>query len=177
MINRYLLLSLFWLPQLFCLRKKESTFRSPLDVPLYLSGTFAELRTDHFHSGIDIRTNGREGLPVYAIADGFVSRVAVAPGGFGKALYVDHPASGHTSVYAHLQRFAPAIAAWAKSKQYEKESFSINIYTEKELFPVKKAISSAIQATQVLREARTCISRLGMLPARKCSTRFSLALR
>ncbi len=139
MINRYLLLSLFLAASVVLpAQKKESTFRSPLDVPLYLSGTFAELRTDHFHSGIDIRTNGREGLPVYAIADGFVSRVAVAPGGFGKALYVDHPASGHTSVYAHLQRFAPAIAAWAKSKQYEKESFSINIYTEKELFPVKK---------------------------------------
>lgn len=85
-------------------------YRKPVDLPMKLAGTFGELRPDHFHSGIDIRTNGVEGLPVYAVADGFVSRIAVSPVGFGKAVYIDHPSTGHTSVYGHLQRFEGRIA-------------------------------------------------------------------
>ncbi|NLH52928.1 MAG: M23 family metallopeptidase, partial [Bacteroidales bacterium] len=78
-------------------------FISPLTRPLRLSGTFGELRPDHFHAGIDIKTNQEEGWPVIAIADGYVSRIAISPTGYGKALYIDHP-GGYTSVYAHLQR-------------------------------------------------------------------------
>lgn len=113
-------------------------YRKPVDLPMKLAGTFGELRPDHFHSGIDIRTNGVEGLPVYAVADGFVSRIAVSPVGFGKAVYIDHPSTGHTSVYGHLQRFEGRIAQWVKAQQYEKESFTINIYTKPELFPIKR---------------------------------------
>ncbi|MBU1370373.1 MAG: M23 family metallopeptidase [Bacteroidetes bacterium] len=113
-------------------------YRSPLDIPLYLSGTFAELRSNHFHSGIDIRTQGVEGKPVFAIGDGFVSRIAVSPFGFGKALYINHP-EGYTSVYAHLQRFSPEIEAWVKQQQYAAKSYGVNLYLTADQFVVKKS--------------------------------------
>jgi hypothetical protein len=100
-------------------------FRSPLNIPLYLAGNFGEIRSNHFHSGLDIKTNQREGLPVYAVADGYVSRLRVQIGGFGNALYIDHP-NGVTSVYAHLQRFNPVIASRVKALQYEKQSFPVD---------------------------------------------------
>lgn len=113
------------------------TYRSPLDIPISLSGTFAELRSNHFHSGIDIRTQGVEGHKVFAIGDGYVSRIAVSPFGFGKAIYVNHP-DGFTSVYAHLQRFSPEIEAYVKQEQYRQKSFAINLYLKPEQFPIKK---------------------------------------
>ncbi len=112
-------------------------FRSPLDIPLKLSGTFGELRTNHFHSGLDIRTNSVEGLNIYAAADGFVSRVKVSAYGYGLALYVDHP-NGYTTVYAHLQQFQGAIADWVYKKHYEKESFELDITLYPNELPVKK---------------------------------------
>ena len=84
-------------------------FHSPLDIPLFLSGTFAELRGNHFHGGIDIKTQGVEGKAVYAVADGYVSRIKISPWGYGNALYITHP-NGHTSVYGHLQKFSNEIA-------------------------------------------------------------------
>jgi len=101
----------------------QDYFRSPLDIPIVLAGTFAELRSNHFHSGIDIKTKGTQGLKIYGIADGYVSRIKVAHFGYGKALYVTHP-NGYTSVYAHLQKFSPEIEACIKAKQYEKISIS-----------------------------------------------------
>ncbi|HMM12565.1 MAG TPA: M23 family metallopeptidase [Bacteroidales bacterium] len=115
-------------------------YRMPVDLPLHLSGTFAEFRADHFHSGIDIRTGGVEGHPVYAIADGYVSRVVVSPVGFGKAVYIDHPATGHASVYAHLQRFAPPINKYVRDEQYRQERFAVNLNPEANLLPVKKGM-------------------------------------
>ncbi len=101
-------------------------FRSPLAIPLYLAGNFGEIRSNHFHSGLDIKTNQREGLPVYATADGYISRLRVQIGGFGNALYINHP-NGVTSVYAHLQKFNPVIVSRVKSLQYEKQSFPIDV--------------------------------------------------
>lgn len=118
-------------------------YRNPIDIPIFLSGTFAELRSNHFHSGIDIRTASKSGQKVYAIENGFVSRVAVSPGGFGKALYIDHP-DGHTSVYAHLQQFEGEIAAYVKQQQYKQESFEVNLYLEKDAIQVKKGQIVAI---------------------------------
>ncbi len=112
------------------------TYRSPLDIPIYLSGTFAELRSNHFHSGIDIRTQGVEGHRVFAVGDGYVSRIAVSPFGFGKAIYVNHP-EGYTSVYAHLQRFSPEIEAYVKQEQYRQKSYAINLYLIPEQFALK----------------------------------------
>lgn len=116
----------------------QNYFRSPLDIPLYLSGSFGELRPNHFHSGLDIKTNAKEGYPVYAIADGYVSRIRVQTVGFGNSIYVTHP-NGYVSVYAHLKSYAPKIAAEAKRKEYEKESFEMDeMYSEPTGIKVRK---------------------------------------
>ena len=118
-------------------KPKENFFRSPLDIPIVLAGTFAELRPDHFHGGIDIKTKQREGLAVYATADGFVSRIKVALFGYGKAIYIDH-ANGTTTVYAHLQKYSPRINAIVKSYQYSKEKFEVEMLNIKDSIKVKK---------------------------------------
>lgn len=112
-------------------------FRPPLDIPLYLSGTFGELRSNHFHSGIDIKTQGVEGKNVYAVADGYVSRVKVSAGGYGKALYITHP-NGTVSVYGHLKSFNSAIEKYIRELQYANESFEVEAFPTKETLPVKK---------------------------------------
>lgn len=115
----------------------KDIFRSPLDVPLILAGTFGELRSNHFHSGIDIKTQQRQGLPVYAIADGTVTRIKVSLWGYGKALYLAHP-NGHTSVYAHLQKFSPEIEAYIKRIQYERRSYEVEVFPDFGELSVKK---------------------------------------
>ncbi|HXH20085.1 MAG TPA: M23 family metallopeptidase, partial [Chitinophagales bacterium] len=101
--------------------------RSPLDIPLILAGTFGEIRVSHFHSGIDIKTNGKTGLPVYAVASGFVSRIKISKTAYGKALYLEHP-NGYTTVYAHLQNFSARIEQYIREVQYKKESFEVDEY-------------------------------------------------
>ena len=112
-------------------------FRSPIDFPIRLSGTFGELRTDHFHSGIDIKTNGSTGENIYAIADGYVSRIKVSSVGFGKALYITHP-NGYVSVYAHLSKFNKNIQKLVLEKQYEREEYVVNIFPDKDKIILKK---------------------------------------
>ncbi len=112
-------------------------FSSPLDISLFPSGTFGELRNNHFHSGLDIRTQQREGLPVYAAADGYVSRINVQHFGYGKALYILHP-NGYSTVYAHLQKYAGEIEKYVKKQQYNKESYEIQLYPEVSVLSVKK---------------------------------------
>ncbi|MCX2720032.1 M23 family metallopeptidase [Lentiprolixibacter aurantiacus] len=107
----------------------KEVFRPPLDIPLILAGTFGELRSNHFHSGIDIKTQQRQGLPVYAIADGTVTRIKISHWGYGKALYIAHP-NGYTSVYAHLQKFAPEIEQFVKQVQYQKQSYEVEIFPD-----------------------------------------------
>lgn len=102
-------------------------FRSPLDIPINLSGTFGELRPNHFHSGLDIRTNNVEGLPVYASADGMIVRIKVSTFGYGKALYIAHP-NGYTTVYGHLQKFSDKIEAYVKEQQYKQKSYEVELY-------------------------------------------------
>ena len=105
----------------------QDYFESPLEIPLILAGTFAELRSNHFHGGLDIKTQQREGLEVLAAAKGFVSRIKISHFGYGKALYITHP-NGYTTVYGHLQHFNPAIEAYIKKRQYKKESFEIELF-------------------------------------------------
>ena len=109
----------------------QNYFTSPLDITLVLSGTFAELRSNHFHSGLDIKTQGKEGFKTYAAAEGYVSRIKISRYGYGKALYVTHP-NGYTTVYAHLQKFAPKIEAYVKEEQYKKESFELELFPNAE---------------------------------------------
>lgn len=113
-------------------------YTAPLNFRMLLSGTFGELRSNHFHAGIDIKTEGVEGQKVYAIADGYVSRIKVSTWGYGKAIYITHPTTGHTSVYAHLQKFSTKIDSIVKKEHYKKESFEINFYPKKDELIVKQ---------------------------------------
>lgn len=136
-----LLVLLFATLPLFAQTSHESYprdyFRSPLDIPLYLSGSFGELRNNHFHSGLDFRTQQKEGFNVYAAADGYVSRIKISPYGYGKALYIDHP-NGYTTVYGHLQSGSGAIEAYIKSEQYRQRQFEIEVFPKPGELVVKK---------------------------------------
>ena len=109
----------------------------PLDVPMSFSGTYGELRHDHFHSGVDWRVGGRVGDPVRAIKRGYISRVSVSPWGYGNGMYITHP-DGTTSVYGHLQCFCDAVAARVEEAQFENESFSVDLRFGPEVFPVQQ---------------------------------------
>lgn len=117
--------------------QQKADFRPPLDIPLVLSGNFGELRTDHFHSGIDFKTQGVSGHKVFAIESGTVSRIKVHPGGYGKALYVDH-SNGFTSVYGHLSSYSPAIEKYIKDIQYQRKLHAVDVFPKAgELFVEK----------------------------------------
>ncbi|MGB5928939.1 MAG: M23 family metallopeptidase, partial [Cyclobacteriaceae bacterium] len=108
-----------------------------------LAGTMGELRSSHYHGGIDIKTEQREGFEVYATQDGYISRIKVSGYGYGNAMYVQHP-DGNTSVYGHLQRFLDDVADYVRGQQYEREAFGVDLFPEKEMFPVKKGDVIAI---------------------------------
>jgi len=112
-------------------------FINPLEIPLVLSGTFGELRTNHFHAGLDIKTQKQEGLNVIASAEGYISRINVSLWGYGNALYITHP-NGYTTVYGHLKKFSPKIEQFVKKHQYEKESFTIRLYPKSNELKITK---------------------------------------
>jgi len=118
-------------------RYPANYFRSPIDFSVSLSGSFGEIRKNHFHSGIDIRTQGVQGKPVYAVADGYVARVLVSPWGFGRAIYVAHP-NGYTTVYGHLRSFNGKLSSWVRAQQYKDESFALDAEVPAGLIKVKK---------------------------------------
>lgn len=111
--------------------------RKPMDIPVLLSGNFGELRSNHFHSGIDFKTQGVEGKPIHSVQDGYVSRISVSPWGYGNGLYITHP-DGTTTVYGHLQKFSQKITTYLKEKQYEQESFNVNLSLTPDELPVKE---------------------------------------
>lgn len=113
----------------------DDYFTSPLGIDLRLAGSFAEMRSNHFHSGLDIKTNGRPGYRVYSTADGWISRISVSPSGFGNALYVTHP-NGYMTVYAHLDRFEEPFASFVRDLQYRQERFDVQYFPERNEFPV-----------------------------------------
>ena len=136
MLNRSLILGLL-LTAPFLQAQSNFAPSPPLDIPLVLSGTFAELRGNHFHGGIDIKTQGRSGLKVFSVADGYISRIAVSPYGYGNALYIRHP-EGYTSVYGHLNAFAPEIEQWVEDQFRDRSKNDGNLYPSAEQFPVSK---------------------------------------
>jgi hypothetical protein len=136
-LSRFLFISILFFNTLNDSPKDKSIFISPVKIPLLLSSNFGELRFDHFHSGLDIKTQGVTGKEVVASASGFIYRITVSPGGFGKALYVRHP-SGFSTVYGHLERFTPEIEAYVVARQYEKKSFLVTLFPERDKFPVKQ---------------------------------------
>ena len=122
---RYYLLTIFFLYASIINSQNSGDY--PLEIPIILSGTFGELRPNHFHAGIDIKTKGTEGFKVYSIGDGYVSRIQITHGGYGKALYIKHD-NGQSSVYAHLKKFSPKIEKIVKEIQYSKESYTFRTY-------------------------------------------------
>lgn len=131
MLNRIFFVALLFFSLSFFGQENypQDAFRSPLDIPLILAGTFGELRSNHFHSGIDIKTQQRQGLPIYAIGTGTVTRIKVSLYGYGKVMYVAHP-NGYTSVYGHLQKFAPEIEEYIKKIQYNKKSYEVEVFPD-----------------------------------------------
>lgn len=112
-------------------------FSNPLEIELILNGNFGESRPSHFHSGIDIKTQFKEGLNVFSSAEGYVSRISIKHGGFGKALYINHP-NGYTTVYAHLKKFNKKIEDYIKKIQYNKKSYQIEHYLKKDVIRIFK---------------------------------------
>src|SRR5436190_18389606 len=115
----------------------QNYFRNPLSIPIQLVANFGEIRADHFHMGLDIRTQSRENLPVYAAADGYVSRIKIEKNGYGRAIYITHP-NGYTTVYGHLNVFYKALEDRVKAKQYSDEKWEQDINFSANEFPVTK---------------------------------------
>lgn len=115
----------------------KNYFKSPLDIPLQLSGNFGELRTNHFHAGLDFRTQQKEGFNVYAAAEGYISRIKISSYGYGKAIYVTHP-NGFTTLYGHLQKGSPRLEKYIHSKQYEEKSYEIEVFLKPNELAVKQ---------------------------------------
>lgn len=132
-----LLLAINFIPCTQAQHTPEESMLPPLDIPAYLSGSFGELRGGHFHSGVDIKTQGRIGIPIQAPADGYVSRINISSGGYGKALYINHP-NGTTTVYGHMHSFAPQIAKWVEQQQYKYHKFEVNLFPKANQFRIKK---------------------------------------
>ena len=103
------------------------SLRRPFDFTLVLSGNFGELRSNHFHSGIDFKTQGEIRKSIHCAYDGYVSQVSVSGGGYGRALYITHPEIGLTTVYAHLDQYAPKIDSIVRTEQYRRETFEIDL--------------------------------------------------
>lgn len=122
-------------------------FISPLDFPLYLSANFGELRANHFHGGLDFKTQNVTGKPVRSIAGGYVSRVTVSFGGFGKVIYVTHP-NGYTSLYGHITDFNPEISAYVENYQYKHETFEADLFFQPDQFPVDQGEIIALSGNE-----------------------------
>ncbi len=114
-----------------------STFESPLKIPLFLSGNYGELRSTHFHAGIDLKTQGKTGQPVYSAREGYISRIKIQSRGYGHSIYITHP-NGYKTVYAHLDKFNPEIQEYVKQNQYNLQSFEVNLYPPKDKFRLEK---------------------------------------
>ncbi|MGV8962783.1 MAG: M23 family metallopeptidase [Candidatus Saccharimonadaceae bacterium] len=123
-------------------------YGQPLNIPSQLSANFGELRNNHFHSGLDFKTQQVVNKPVFAVADGFISRISVSPGGYGFALYIDHPTQKQTSVYGHLNSFSKQIADYVEQKQYKQESFRVDLQLEAGEIPVTKGEQIALSGNR-----------------------------
>jgi hypothetical protein len=121
----------------------KADFIMPMRVPMNLSGNFGETRKSHFHMGLDIKTNEREGEPVVAVGDGYISRINVSPYGYGNALYITHP-NGYTSVYGHLQRFSEPLMEVLRAEQYKNKSFATEFYPKPNQYLVKQGEQIAL---------------------------------
>ena len=123
--------------------KSQNSGDYPVDIPIILSSSFGELRPNHFHSGIDIKTQGIEGFEVFSIGDGYISRIQITLGGNGKAIYLKHD-NGQSSVYAHLKEFSPRIEQIVKNIQYSNKSYTLRKYPKADEYRISKKRSYRI---------------------------------
>jgi hypothetical protein len=128
---------------LICLNLAFAVIRAqnltlPIVFPISLAGNYAELRKNHFHMGLDFRTDNKENLRIIAVEDGYISRMVIAPNGYGKAIYIHHPQQGFTSVYAHLNAFRPDMEWWINQVQYARQLNAIDTSFAQAKFFVKK---------------------------------------
>ena len=143
---RYLfsfLLSVIISYSVFAQTKYQNDYHSPLGIPLVLSSNFGELRPNHFHMGLDFKTNGKIGYRLYSVEKGHVSRIKVSPYGYGKVVYIDHP-NGVTSVYAHCSEFKGPIDSIVKATQIEQQNYAVEVFPKKGEIPVSKGQVIAI---------------------------------
>jgi murein DD-endopeptidase MepM/ murein hydrolase activator NlpD len=136
-MHRFIALLFFQIITSQIFGQNNYSFHPPVDIPMILSGNFGELRADHFHSGIDIKTRGTIGHPVFSMEEGYVSRIKVQANGYGKSIYIDHP-NGYTSVYGHLDRYREDIAAYVNEMQYKYRSHALDLYLKPGQFPIEK---------------------------------------
>ena len=136
-MHRTISLILLQFLMLYSIGQDGVSFHPPVKIPIFLSGNFGEIRGDHFHSGIDIKTQGTSGHHVFSIDDGYISRIKVQANGYGKSIYITHP-NGYTSVYGHLERYRDDIAAYVNSMQYKKQSHMVDLYLNRETFSLEK---------------------------------------
>lgn len=115
----------------------KNYFRNPLGIPIQLSANFGELRSNHWHMGLDIRTEAKENYPVYAAAEGYIAHIGIRPQSFGRFIIINHP-NGLSTLYAHLNDFFPRLEEFVTARQYEKESWAIELDLDKNQFPVTK---------------------------------------
>ena len=112
-------------------------FRNPMGIPMELSANFGELRPDHWHMGLDIRTNAKENFPVYAAAEGYIAQIGIRPKSFGRFIIINHP-NGLSTLYGHLNDFFPELEKYVREQQYKKESWAIELDLQEMQFPVSK---------------------------------------
>ena len=135
----FVVLALLVVAQLNAQLKVDPTFFSyPLEIKPKLNANFGEMRPNHFHMGLDLSTDSRENLPVYAPADGYIARIKIEQGGFGRALYLNHP-NGLTTLYAHMNRFISEAELYLKARQYDSSTWAIDLNISEKVFPIKKA--------------------------------------
>ena len=126
---------LFSIIQLAAQNYSQNDFRSPVNGPMKIIGTFGELRSNHFHAGIDIK--GPVGQSLFAVADGYITRIKIEKAGYGKALYIQH-SNGYTSVYAHVEKFTPEVEAYVRQQQEKLQKFEVNLYPKAGQFAFKR---------------------------------------
>lgn len=115
----------------------QGLFRNPIQIPIALAGSFAECRPNHFHTGIDLKTNNKENLPVLAAADGYISRISISHSGYGNCLYLTHP-NGYTTVYGHLNDFVPELMTYVRKQQYTQKKWAVNLTLPADTFTFKQ---------------------------------------
>ena len=137
-MNKIYSIILYLLFSLTVIYTHAQQLANPFDFPMQLSGGFCDLRANHYHAGIDFRTKSTVGHAMYAVQKGYISRISVSPWGYGLAVYITHPDDSIITVYGHLERFTDRMSEYVKSKQYESESYNIDLKFEPETEPVKQ---------------------------------------